>query len=125
MDSASVESVKLAKNTGEEQYKEYIQTRLVTCEKSIYLAIRKNNLPLFRRKNTVSTSKGKMKIASLKDDCKLYASLYVACQSRSGDLADFFAHENHSYPPSISEYEKLRKCTKSDFVSILESTGTT
>jgi trehalose-6-phosphate synthase len=66
-----------------------------------------------------------MKIASLKDDCKLYASLYVACQSRSGDLADFFAHENHSYPPSISEYGKLRKCTKSDFVSILESTGTT
>ena len=125
MNNDSVESVKNARNIGIEQYKEYIRERLVTCEKSISLTIPKNSLPLFRIKNTVSASKGKLKVASLQDDCKLYASLYVACQSRNGDLADFFAHENHSYPPSISQYGKLRKCTKSDFVSILELAGET
>lgn len=92
---------------GEDQYKDYVKKRLVKCEKSIHLTIPKNNLPLFRKKNTVSTSNAKLKVASLKDDCKLYASLYIACQSRSGDLAEFFSHENHSYPPSVSEYGML------------------
>ena len=121
MNNSSLESVKNAKKIGEDQYEEYVQERLVKCEKSIHLTIQKNNLPLFRKKNTVSTSNAKLKVASLKDDCKLYASLYIACQSRSGDLAEFFSHENHSYPPSISEYGKLRKSTKADFVGILES----
>ena len=125
MNSSAADSVINAKNIGKVQYDQYVQKRLVTCEQSIYDAIPKNNLPIFRAKNTVSTSKGKLKMTSLKDDCKLYASLYVACQSRSGDLADFFAHENHSYPPSISEYGQLRKGTMSDFVNILESIGTT
>ena len=66
-----------------------------------------------------------MKVDSLKDDSKLYASLYIACQSRSGDLGEFFSHENHSYPPSISKYGKLRKSSKADFVGILESAGET
>ena len=125
MNSASGESVRNAENIGKKQYEEYVWKRLVTCEKSIHELIPKNNLPHFRKKNAVSTSKGKLKIASLQDDRKLYASLYVACQSRCGDLADFFAHENHSYPASISEYGKLRKVTKSDFVNILEALGTT
>lgn len=58
-------------------------------------------------------------MASLKDDCKLYASLYVACQTREGDLEDFFAHENHSFPPALSSYGKLRQTTKSDGIKIL------
>ena len=33
---------------------------------------------------------------------------------------DFFTHENHVYPPSISEYGKLRKGNKSDFLHCLE-----
>ena len=43
-----------------------------------------------------------------------------ACQSRDGDLDNFLMHENHLYPPSISEYRKLRKClTKPDFLVCL------
>ena len=74
-----------AKKIGEDQYEEYVQERLVKCEKSIHLTIPNNNLPLFRKKSTVSTSNAKLKVASLKDDYKLYASLYITCQSRSGD----------------------------------------
>ena len=45
-------------------------------------------------------------------DRRLYVNLQVACQSRDGDLDNFFAHENHSFPVAISEYGKLRKSTK-------------
>ena len=54
-------------------------------------------------------------------DRRLYANLYVACQSRDGDLDNFFAHENHSFPVAISEYGKLRKSTnKSDYLDCLD-----
>lgn len=47
--------------------------------------------------------------------------MYVASQSRTGDVQDFFAHENNSYPPSISEFGKLRKArNKCDIVACLE-----
>ena len=35
-------------------------------------------------------------------------------------MADFFSHENHSYPPSLSIYGKIRQTTKSDTITILE-----
>ena len=65
MNNSSLESVKNAKKIGEDQYEDYVKKRLVKCEKSIHLTIPKNNLPLFRKKNTVSTSNAKLKIASL------------------------------------------------------------
>ncbi len=61
-----------------------------------------------------------MKVVSLQQERKLYASLYVSCRSREGDLTDFFVHKNHAYPPSISEYGKLRKGTKADFLACIE-----
>ncbi len=62
-------------------------------------------------------------MASLKQDCKLFASLHVACQSRNGDLKEFFKHENHANPPSISEYGSLRKGNKADFLKCIENCG--
>ena len=57
----------------------------------------------------------------MKAERNLYANLYVACQSREGDLDNFFAHENHSYPVSISDHGQLNKCNnKSDFLECLE-----
>ena len=35
-------------------------------------------------------------------------------------MDDFFRHENHDFPPSLSEYGKIRKPTmKSDFLNCL------
>ena len=46
--------------------------------------------------------------------------MYVARQSQDRDLENFYMHENHLYPPSISEYGKLQKClTKSNFLVCL------
>ena len=57
----------------------------------------------------------------VKADCRLFSNLYIAIQSRAGDLDNFFAHENHAFPVSPSEYGKLRGGAKSDFFDCLES----
>ena len=115
MNENATKSVKVAVSTGEQQYADYVQNRLVLCKNSICYPITRNKLALFREKNSVVTSKGKLKTISLKQDCKLFASLYVACQRRDGSLENCFTHENHIYP-SISEYGKLRKGNKCDFL---------
>ena len=48
--------------------------------KSIYYTIKKNNLHLFKKGSVNLMSKSKEKIVALKQDGKLYVSLYVACQ---------------------------------------------
>jgi hypothetical protein len=124
-DGEAVESVKNAREIGVKAYEHYVQERLVTCQQSIYKTIPKNNLKIFRGKKALSTNKGKLKAASIKEERKMYASLYVASQVREGDLDDFFKHENHEYPPTISEYGNLRKTSKSDFLKCLEEFGET
>ena len=44
----------------------------------------------------------------------------IASQIRSGDLDQFFQHENQAYPPGLSQMGKLRTGTKSDLVGCLE-----
>ena len=38
-------------------------------------------------------------------------------------MEGFFGHENQSFPPSLSQYGKLRSGTKSDLLSCLEKNG--
>ena len=78
---------------------------------------------MFREKNKNSTSYGKMKALSLKDERNLYASLFVASHLRDCKMDEFFKHEHHNYPPSISEYGPLRKISKSDFLNCLQDYG--
>ena len=123
MNEEAVDSVKRVKDLGERQFRQYVEKRLIKCEVPIHEKIEKNKLVLFRAKNKVCSSKGKMKAVSLKQEKNLYASLFVACQLRDCNLTEFFEHENHSYPPSISEYGKIRKASKSDFLSCLQEYG--
>ena len=114
-------SIKMAKEIGKRQYDLFVEEGLISRSASLYSNIKKNSLSLFRRKNSIVTSKSKKKIVNLTSDRQLFANLYVACQSRQGDLENFFSHENHSYPISLSEYGRLRKCSnKSDFLKCLE-----
>ena len=122
LDDNARKSVTEAWKTGSEQYKVFIEDRLVKKTSSFYDSIKRNNLSLFRQKHILNISKPRQKILSLNSERKLYANLYVACQSREGDLDNFFSHENHAFPIAISEYGKLRKATsKSDFLECLES----
>ena len=116
-------SVREARQAGKDQYEAFKVERLITSEKSVHDVIKKNKLPLFRQNNSIATKRSREKISSLKQDCNLYASLYVACQTRESDLDDFFSHENHSYPPALSVYGKIRHSTKSDCVKVLTKYG--
>ncbi len=120
MDEEAVSSVKKADSIGKTKYNEFVNKRIIKCEVSVNEIIPRNKLTLFREKVKVCSSKAKMKTAPIKEEKNLYASLFIACQSRDSDLAEFFKHENHNYPPSISEYGKLRKINKSDFLKCLE-----
>ena len=62
-----------------------------------------------------------MQLDSIRDDASLFSRLYIANQSREGDLGVFFEHENQRYPPSISEFGNIRQGTKSDLLKCLSS----
>ena len=78
---------------------------------------------MFREKNKVSTSKGKMKAVSLKEDRNLYVSLFVTSQLSDCTMDEFFKHKHRNYPHFISEYGTLRKTSKSDFLDCLQDYG--
>ena len=114
------DSVQRASIIGENQYKKFLSEVIEFKRKNIHDIITKNNLAIFKKKNSTSLCKSKQKVLSLKQDYQLYASLYVACQARKSDLSDFFSHENYSYPPALSKFGKLNHTNKSDTISILE-----
>ena len=92
---------------GIDQCNEFLTERLVRRTKSIYDPIKRNTLSFFKEP-APKVSKASQRISSLKSDCSLFARLFIACQTREGDLDDFFQHENQACPPSISDLGKLR-----------------
>ena len=54
-----------------------------------------NKLPLFKSPLGQTPDKMNVQVAALKDDCALFFRLYIAGQSREGNLQAFFKHENH------------------------------
>ena len=118
MNEVAKASVINSKDIGNEQLAVFLIERIVGNTSSIYDTIQKNNLPLFRHKNSIVISNRKKQVVDLVADRRLFLNLYVACQSRKSNLESFFKHENHSYPVSISEYGKLRKCSKSGFFKV-------
>ena len=94
---------------------------MIEQTKTITNSIKRNKLPLFSRPPTKVTSKKQAQIVALKDDCSLFSRLYIACQSREGDLQDFFKHENQPWPPSLSQHGQLRQGNKAELVQCLQS----
>ena len=50
----------------------------------------------------------KSSLAIRRNDCSLYLRLYIACQTRKGDLPEFFRHKNQWTPPSLSKLGDMR-----------------
>ena len=59
-------------------------------------------------------------VTLLKSEASLFATLYVACQTRDGDMDTFFSHENQPFPPSLSSFGQLRQGKKSDLMACME-----
>ena len=89
---------------------------------SVYSAysIRRNKLKVFNTSSPRSVSKGKQQLASLRNDVTLFSWLYIGCQTRDGNLEEFFRHENQACPPALSDGESLRLGTKSDLLKYFE-----
>jgi hypothetical protein len=90
MPTLVVESLKDIQKIGKDQYKAFVKERIVNQMKPLSEAIKLNKLPLFGRLPTKTASKTKAQVAALKDDCALFSRLYIACQSRQGDVTGRF-----------------------------------
>ena len=120
VDPALVTSVCQAGEIGQQQYDTFVTERLHQQAKPLSEPIKKNKLLLFSHPPPRQKSNASLQVSSLKSDCSLFSRLYIACQSRDGDLEEFFHHENQVCPPSLSQYGNLRLGSKSDLLQCLE-----
>jgi len=104
---AAVTRMRQSETNGREQSNTFLAERLIKRSKSLYDPIKRNKLSFFNEPAR-KTSKASQQISSLKSDCSLFARLFISCQTREGDLDDFFKHENQGCPPSLSNLGKLR-----------------
>src|SRR6218665_1789141 len=118
-------TVTTAFELGNKQMENFFKERL-QGNVSILEPLHRNKLPLFTFKPaSKERSASQLKVAELKTDCHLFSRLYIACQSRNGDLKEFFQHENQALPPSLSQNGTLRLGTKSNLLACLCSLSTT
>jgi len=120
MSISAEKSVRDSHCIGLNQYNTYVNDRLLCGKQSVHDLIPRNNLQLYHQKSRV-LSKDKVKIHELRSDSNLFCRMYVAAQHRTGNVDEFFAHENNKYPPSICQFGKMRKPTnKSAILNCLE-----
>ena len=114
METPVAETVRRIESLGEKQYTKFVEERLELCTKPVTDTLPKNKLPLFSWSQTKTQLKQQMQLAAVKSDCSRLWRQYIACQSRDGDLDQFFAHENQAAPPALSTGGKLRLAVKAD-----------
>ena len=119
MDESVVETVRKIEELGKEQFTSYYKSIIVDCSHSIHEPIKKNSLSLFKCPKPKSKAKQAKAIENLKNDVSLFSQLYIVARNRDCDMTTFFKHENQPFPPSLSEYGKLRSSKKSDLMSII------
>ena len=99
---------------GEQQFNDFTTDRLVQRTKPITDPVHRNRNHLFSR-----PKKADRAVLVLKSDCSLFSRLYIACQTRQGDMKEFFSHENHAFPPSLSNLGEMCVGKKSDLLTCL------
>ena len=119
-DPAVIETVRNAKQIGQDQFEALSKECIVDRTKSIEEAIHQNKLPLFATMRGPKIPKGNQQVKSLKNDVALFARLYIDCQTRDGNLEEFFRHENQQCPPALSAGGRLYLGSKSDLLVCLE-----
>ena len=124
VDDAVFRTVQNAYKTGEEQFKLFVKERFVERIKPVTYPLLKNNLATFSTSKKI-VSKHKTKAQILKEDCSLFSRLYIASQTRDGNLEEFFTYENQPWSPSFSQLGQLRGGQKADLLKCLPDTSTT
>ena len=120
LDTSSIDVLNSILDEGKAQYHNYVKNILTTGQIIITTPLSKNNLTLFNHTPEKSKSKQELQMAPSKSDLALFSRLYIACQSRDGNLDEFFHHENQSYPPSLSAFGSICQTNKSDLLHCLK-----
>ena len=116
-DKSVADTIRKAPEMATLQLKSFFEERLKSNSFSVLSPIARNKLPLFPfRKQSKKKPTSNLKLSELKTDCELFGRLYIACQTRDGNLDEFFCHENQPYPPSLSQGGYLRSGNKSDLL---------
>ena len=84
---------------------------LIDRPKVIDKPIKKNKLPFWNSEKAKSTRAGSIHEKCCGLICKIL--FYEGCQSRDGNLDEFFCRENQACTPSLSDTGKMRLCSKS------------
>ncbi|KAL8559114.1 hypothetical protein ACOMHN_046162 [Nucella lapillus] len=117
---AAVETVMNAKRIGQEQFEAITRECLLDRTKAVDDPIPRNKLKVFSTSTPRCQSKGQQQLASIKNDRELFARMYIGCQTRDGNLEEFFRHEIQACPPALSDGGSLCTGTKSDLLTCLE-----
>lgn len=119
MPNAVVQEVRSAREVGCDQYQKFVEERLNKSTKLVSDPIPRNKFQFFASKASKNLPHQKSQVTRLKDDCSLFANLYVASQIRTGSLKEFFERESQSTPPALAKDGEMRLGKKSDIVSCL------
>ena len=105
---------------GKDQYDTFVNDVIVTKNNPLDSPIKNNAFQLF--KFTKRRKAQQPKVPLLKASISLFGQLYIATTERDNcDLDTFFAHEAHSFPPSLATgNEKMYHSTKSDIIHCIE-----
>ena len=89
-DVSSVTRMQKIELIGKEQYKKFVTDHLDKRNVPLNEPISKNKLDFFSTVAKKKLSRRDKHFSSIKKDCSLFSRLYVACQTREGDLDEFF-----------------------------------
>ena len=97
MDASVVETLRKVATMGKQQYQTFVEERLhPNSSKCLCDKIPKNKIRLFGTYPTKKLNKHKEQVFNLKADNQLFSRMYISCQVRQGNLAEFFRHECES-----------------------------
>jgi len=88
---AAVETMMNAKRIGQEHFEAFTRECLLDRTKAVDDPISRNKLKVFSTSTPRNQSKGQQQLAFVKNDGELFARLYIGCQTRDGNLEEFFS----------------------------------
>uniref|UniRef100_H3AEF5 Uncharacterized protein n=1 Tax=Latimeria chalumnae TaxID=7897 RepID=H3AEF5_LATCH len=119
-DTKVTELIRSLESIGQQQYQNFVEEQFVSRNKSVEDPIKHNGLAMFSTPvQAKQATKSKLCLLYSKSDNKLFSRLYIGCEARGAVLDEFFKHENHAFPPALSDVGELRLGTKSGIVQCL------
>ena len=103
-DGAAIQAVQSVVSTGQQQFEEFVTKRHVERTTPVTATLQRNKTRVFVQQKTTQ----KASVTYLRNDCSLFSRLYIACQTRKGNLPEFFRHEKQPTPLSLSKLGEIR-----------------